>query len=254
MYKLIFAIALLSHPVFAEQQVTIYADDAYPPYSYVENGELKGIYTEILSNVFSKMEGYQVKLEGRPWKRGLKLMETGEGFALYPPYKREQDRPYMEYTTPILAEQSAAYCKEKVLETSRNQWPDDYYGLTIGNSSGFAVGGKDFDDAVKAGKIKVSESKGNRKNLLKLDAGRIDCFINDALSIEWELSLMKKQGQYNSGIIRGATINSENGYLGLTKLSEKYSYLEDFKEQYHQHLKSMKDNGEIDKIIEKYTQ
>jgi polar amino acid transport system substrate-binding protein len=254
MKKLLLIAALLPLQTFAAQSVTIYADESYPPYSYVENGKLTGIYTDILTELFAKMDGYSVNLKGNPWKRALKLMEAGDGFALYPPYKREESRPYMSYTNPILFEESAAYCKDKVLESTRSEWPKDYFGLTIGNSSGFAVGGAEFDAAVKNGSITLNESKGNRKNLLKLNAGRIDCFINDGLSIEWELSRMKKDGKYSSGISKGVVINSEGGYLGLTKNSTKFPYLNDFTEQYHLHLEAMKANGDIDKIIKKYTE
>ncbi|WP_163835572.1 substrate-binding periplasmic protein [Spartinivicinus ruber] len=258
MYKFILAMnvglsLLFSTVVSAAQTVNVMADEAYPPYSYKKDGKMTGIYTDVLSMIFSKMPDFEVKIESVPWKRGLKAMEAGDGFALYPPYKRE-DRPYMDYTAPILAEESAAYCTEKILSKSRPKWPDDYYGLNIGNNSGFAVGGAVFDRAVKDGLIKVSEAKGNDKNLLKLINGRIDCYINDALSIEWELNRLKQKGKYKgSGIVRGATISGEFGYLGFTKKADKYPYLEKFKEQYHNQLKVMRDSGEIDKLIEKYT-
>ena len=74
-------------------------------------------------------------------------------------------------------------------------------GLTIGNNSGFSAGGDEFKAAVKAGKIKLSETKGTPKNLLKLIAGRVDCYMNDALSIQWELKKLQKEGKYNGSTI-----------------------------------------------------
>ncbi|WP_315983755.1 hypothetical protein [Aliamphritea spongicola] len=67
-------------PAFADTptqpvEVTIYADDSYPPYSYVENNILKGLYTRILSTAFSRMPDYRVRLMPVPWKRGLMLLE-----------------------------------------------------------------------------------------------------------------------------------------------------------------------------------
>ncbi|MDE1464303.1 substrate-binding periplasmic protein [Spartinivicinus poritis] len=245
---------LFSSTLYAAQSVKVMADEAYPPYSYKKDGKMTGIYTDVLSAIFAKMPDFNIKIEGVPWKRGLKSMEAGEGFALYPPYKRE-DRPYMDYTAPILAEESAAYCDEKILSKSRPKWPEDYYGLRIGSNSGFAVGGAVFDRAVQDGLIKLSEAKGNDKNLLKLINGRIDCYINDALSIEWELNQLKQKGKYKgSGIVRGATISGEYGYLGFTKKGDAFSYLEKFKEEYHKNLEEMKSNGEVDKIIKKYTE
>lgn len=47
---LLFAsLCLMSTNLHAKpQRVTIFADDAYPPYSYAENGRAVGIYPEIL--------------------------------------------------------------------------------------------------------------------------------------------------------------------------------------------------------------
>ena len=83
-------------------------------------------------------------------------------------------------------------------------------GLTIGNNSGFSASGDEFKAAVKAGKIKLNETKGTPKNLLKLIAGRVDCYMNDALSIQWGLKKLQKEGKYNgSTIVEGATISSD---------------------------------------------
>lgn len=57
--------------------VVIYGDENYPPYSYVENGIFKGIYTEIIREAAKEIEGYNVELKPVPWRRGLKLIENG---------------------------------------------------------------------------------------------------------------------------------------------------------------------------------
>ena len=50
------------------------------------------------------MPDYNVTIKGVPWKRGLLQIEGGKNFALYPPYKRPKQRPYMEYDMSILDE------------------------------------------------------------------------------------------------------------------------------------------------------
>jgi|GEM_PF-4324324 polar amino acid transport system substrate-binding protein len=35
--------------------VVVYADEAYPPYSYAEKGEARGIYAEIFRKAFAQM-------------------------------------------------------------------------------------------------------------------------------------------------------------------------------------------------------
>lgn len=67
------------------QRVTIFADDAYPPYSYAENDRAVGIYPEILHAADVLMTEFEIDLQPIPWRRGLKLLEAGRIFALLPP-------------------------------------------------------------------------------------------------------------------------------------------------------------------------
>lgn len=99
-----------------EIKVDIYADDSYPPYSYSENGKLKGIYTDILKKVFSKMSKYKITINPIAWKLGLSYIESGKGFALSPPYHRTKERPYIwPYSIPILDERIIVVCRANVL-------------------------------------------------------------------------------------------------------------------------------------------
>ncbi|GLQ31557.1 substrate-binding periplasmic protein [Litoribrevibacter albus] len=244
---------LISLGVQAQTQVSIYGDDAYPPYSFKDKGKMTGIYTVVLQEIFQQMPEYRVSIEGYPWKRGLKEIEQGKIFALYPPYKRVKERPYMEYEEPILDEQLVVFCHEKVLSTPRTKWPDDYYGLTIGNNSGFAAGGDAFWQAVKRGDIKVEETKGTSKNLLKLIAGRIDCYMNDGLSIQWELKALQNQGKYNGlSVKKGAVISSEQGFLGFATDGSKFPYKDTFKEKFHAVLNQMKSSGRVQQVIDEF--
>lgn len=248
---LIAGLTYLTHSlVNAATPVKIYGDDSYPPYSFVEKGKLTGIYTVILERAFAQMPGYQVALKPWPWKRGLKAIENGDIFALYPPYNRPKQRPFMEYDTAIVDEELVVFCNKQVLSQARPNWPDDYFGLTIGNNAGFSAGGDAFWAAVKTKKIKVQEAKGTPKNLLKLIAGRIDCYMNDGLSIQWELKKLQSQGKYDgSSLVKGATISAEQGFLGFATNGAKFTYKDDFKQQYLTVLKQMKESGEIDTII-----
>ena len=239
--------------VDAKTDVIVYGDDSYPPYSYVENGKMTGIYTAVLERIFEKMPNYNVKIKSTPWKRGLSEIEANKIFALFPPYERPKQRPYMEYDMAILDEKLVVVCQSSVLSTPRPNWPDDYIGLTIGKNAGFSIGGDDFKALLKSGKIKVTETKGTPKNLLKLIAGRMDCYTNDALSIQWELKQLKADGKYDgTSVVEGATISSEQGFLGIVTNGQNYPYKNNFKDEYHRILGEMKASGEVDKIVQDY--
>ena len=241
--------------VFAQKiSVVVYADDAYPPYSYYENGIVKGIYTEILEVAFNRMPDYAVTIQAVPWPRGLAYLREGNGFALFPPYKNLERTFINPYSEPILEEKVVVFGTPKVMEKSRPVWPDDYFGLTIGINAGFTLGGEKFQQAVKDGRIKVEEAPDNRANILKLGLGRIDCYINDRVSILWELHRLKERNEFRGNdIVEGAFVSSEYGYLAFTNQDKgKFDYKDDFVKKFNQVIKEMKEKNEINAILNKY--
>lgn len=247
--------ALQPGPAFAAppQQIAIYADDNYPPYSFVDDGQLTGIYTRIIQKALTRMPEYQVTLVPVPWQRGVVLLEKGSAFALYPPYFRPQERPYLRYSEPILTEQTAVYCHAGVTsERSLKNWPEDYHGLRIGINAGFLSGGERFDAAVRDRLLSVQPAHGSRTNLLKLMRGRIDCYINDRLSIRWELKRIKDDGLFTATslpISETAILDTEQGHLGFTERApEQYPCRNDFIQKFNAAIRAMRGSGEIDSI------
>ena len=238
--------------LYAQTKVTIYGDESYPPYSFIDSGRLTGVYAVILEKIFAQMPEYEVVLKGMEWKRGLAQIQRGYIFALFPPYKRAE-RPFMEFDLPILDEELVVFCRKDALSKPRPNWPEDYYGLTIGNNTGFSVGGSQFWEAVKDGEIKVEETKGTPRSLLRLINGQVDCYMNDALSIKWELKKFVKEGRYDGeSIIQSAKISSEQGYLGFATGGSRYPFKRDFKTKYLAILKKMKESGEINAIVKRF--
>jgi polar amino acid transport system substrate-binding protein len=238
------------------QAVTIYADDSYPPYSFIENGRLTGIYTEIVRRALERLPEYQVQLLAVPWRRGLAMLESGQAFALYPPYFRPQERPYIRYSEPILTEQVVVYCNAATLaKRTLKHWPVDYHGLRIGMNSGFLLGGPEFDSAAQAGLLTVDQAQGSRANLLKLLRARIDCYLNDRLSILWELERMKTDGLIDERyqpVSEIAVLSTEQGHLGYSDLAERYPFRLDFIEKFNAAIRAMRRDGEIKDITARF--
>ena len=173
----LWAVLLLccSLPVAAANiPVTIYADAGYPPYSYDKDGKAAGLYHEIVAAALARMQGYKVDIKPVPWKRGMDMLRSGTGFALYPPYMNTKDEPWTwPYSQPLFEEHVVAYCRKDVIDAKpRKRWPEDFYGLTIGNNAGFIVGGEAFDAAVKAGRLRIEEDvAGELDVMLELPTG-----------------------------------------------------------------------------------
>ena len=215
---------LFSFSVYS-QKVVIYADDGYAPYSYLDGNKAAGIYTEILEKAFSRMDGYEVEIQALPWARGISMVEKGEGFAIFPPYYRPEQRPWMDYSVPILAEEIATLVRKELLP--RKKWIDDYKTLKIGINRGFSI----FTDEEKK-IVTIEEEPNNRANLLKLGARRIDVYVNDKISMLWSLKQLKSSGEYRSNfsdVEIGTTIRQEFGYLGYTNQDNgKFGFKKDF--------------------------
>ena len=240
----------------AASPVLIYGDDDYPPYSYVENGQLKGIYTEIVREAAQAMPQYQVQLRPVPWKRGVLMLQTGEAFALYPPYLWRDERPYMRYSVPLLMEQMVVFCNQEVVARRKlEHWPADYGGLHIGINAGFLLGDAGLTQALRSGKVVLDAAKGTRTNLLKLMRGRIDCYVSDRLSAQWELQRIRREGAPGTpmqAIQETAQLASQQGHLGFTeRRPAAYPYRDDFIEQFNAAIVRMQANGAIRRILDR---
>ncbi|MFV0448513.1 MAG: substrate-binding periplasmic protein [Vibrio sp.] len=238
--------------------VEILTDESYPPYTYAENDEAVGIYPDIVHAIDQKLEDFEISIRPVPWKRGLKLVESGRSFALMPPYFHPESRNFISpYSHPMLNEDVVVFCDNEIIDQNpRTIWPEDFYGLTIGINSGFNIGGSDFWQASDDGKLFISEAKGNQLNLIKLRSRRIDCYVNDKISILWQTKrLLDEEILVKPLTFRLAThINTESGYMAYTNVNEaNYPYKEKFVKQFDAALIELQDSGQIEKIVQTYT-
>ncbi len=234
------------------QEVTLYGDDDYRPYSYVESGVQKGIYSDILRKVDGEIPGYQLVLKALPWKRGLRMLKRGDIAFLYPPYKRLKERAYMNYSRPILQEVLSVFCRKDTLLTSASIFPEDFKGLSVGKSLGFSIGHK-VNEAEGLGLINLTSAKGTMTNLQKLLHKELHCYVNDRLSILYELESLQKKGLYDGvSIIETVTLSSEYGHIGITKETASFPYIKDFMKQFNLAIKRLEKKGEIKNIVERY--
>lgn len=242
-----------AHSRAADIPVTVYADAGYQPYSYAgKDGQADGLYSEIVKLAFSRISGYRIEIKPVPWKRGMAMLKNGTAFALYPPYMNLKEEPFTwPYSLPLLDETVVAVCTREVAAKPRPRWPDDYHGLRIGNNAGFLVGGDKFIRAVAEGKIRLEEAMDTRANLLKLGFKRIDCYINDRMSILWTQRKLTSEGKLDAAQrgVEMAVIATEQGFLGFTDRDEgRFPYKTDFLKQFNAIVYDMKRNGEIERM------
>jgi len=178
-------------PVFAQpQRVEILVDQSYPPYTYVRQGTLQGDYVALVQSAAKSLTDYEVVLKPMPWKRALQQLEQGAAFAILPPYKHLEKRPFIDiYSLPLEQETVVALCHNDT------DLPSALAGkagpaVNIGVNAGYLI----FDHAVRAaqqrGDVRVWRNANTRSNLFKLLKQRIECYVNDRRSSEYELELI----------------------------------------------------------------
>ena len=230
----------------------MYGDENYAPYSYVENGQFKGMYVDILEKAAEKLKpAYHITLQPVPWKRGLADLEFGTSFALFPPgLKRE--RTYIDrYSTPIYRETVVVFCNDAVMAKPRPRFPEDFTGLTIGVNLGFLLSDR-LMQAAKAGTVKTESAKNNDANLKKLASRRIDCFASDrAAALHAARQLEAYFAPSGFRLQEAVELSGEDTFIGFSGKNNP-AYKADFIAKMDAALEAMKRNGQMAKIVAEY--
>lgn len=106
--SLLLGVALLFAPVWASAQsplddLTIITED-YPPFNFEQDGELKGISTEIVGELL-KIGGSNKSIKDIQlvsWARGYNLAQTEPNHALYSTTRTEQREPLFKWVGPFV--------------------------------------------------------------------------------------------------------------------------------------------------------
>ena len=258
-FSIIFILFFARLSFAAEIEVDILANDSHPPYVYVEEGDIKGIYIDVLKRISERISGYKLTITPAPWQRVKKLIEVGKKIAFVPPYYHGHDWHYVwPYSISIMDEKVVVICRKDVLNTPRPNWPEDYIGLVIANNSGYdGFGGPTFRKFVKDGTITLAEAKTTQQNLLRLIRKRVDCYMGNQISVQWRVKTMLESGDLTlaeqENLVEAAVISTDAVYMGFTNRDQgRFYYKDDFVKKFNNELYKMKKRGEIKRIYEEY--
>ena len=227
-----------AEPAKAQDQTAIGIDDSYPPYMYSSNGEPAGLYYDLISGVFERMD-LPVAIEPMPWTTAVERTDRGE-IGLGGLYKNDARLEKYDYSEAILEEKLMVFVRPgKEFEFNGLE---DLKGLVVGVNSGWSYG-QAFDEAREKGVINAEEAKSDTENLLKLQAGEIDVAIVDSLAAR---TIIAKREDLKDAVVELPTPMATNkGYLAFHKAAGKQSLLEYF----DYILSNMKKDGSFDTIF-----
>lgn len=177
------------------QQLTIYSDCNLKPYSYCEGDKVKGINIDILKSIFSKINGYSIKIKSAGLEKDSKKMKKDELLIINnPSNKIKKSTSIKDYTHSFIQQKEVLYCN-KDINIENPKWPEDFNGTKVAIVKGFNIN-KNLQDAIDKGYIKIIEAE-QKENLDNLIYKKVDCYINDELSIKGELLRIQEEFKKN---------------------------------------------------------
>jgi len=255
--------------VFSSQKVEIYTYDVLPPFAFKnKQGQLTGVYIEMVKKAISRMPDYTASFRVVPWARAKSRAKEGKAFAILPPYFHAHDwltddhpkRPYIwPYSLALFTQYDVVVCNEKVLNKPRIKYPQDYQGLKFVMWRGDGRAGVKFNQMVEEEKIALHLLNDVKSTISFLQLGRADCTITSKLPFAWYVKQMKESGEYqknDKGIVlkEGSVISSNEGHLGYTDIDDEknFPFKKDFSIKFDIEIYKMKKSGEVQEIINNF--
>ncbi len=217
----------------------------YPPYEYEEDGRVRGLAVDILTEAFKRC-GQPFTIKVVPWARALREAQEGSADAIFTAVKTPEREQALLFThEPIIALVVSLFVrKDAGIAYTGDLAP--LAQLRFGTVNQFSNGAL-FDGAVKSGLIKkaevVNETDNNVKKLL---ASRIDVMVNNRYGA---IHFLKKNQALAQVVELAPEVDNSPGYLAFTKKRD-FSKLA---QAYDAALEAMKRDGSYRRILERYT-
>lgn len=241
------SILLFSVSGFAAEKITFACLDNLPPFSYEENGAIKGYDYDIFMEVMNRAQ-IPVKVTPLPFKRSWAYLKEGEVDGIIMIYFKKEREKYIRYCrTPVHVATFYLFVKKD------REFPfesiTDLYGKYVGNQLGFYVT-PEFSRAVAENKIFMEEAISIEMNLKKLMAGRLDCYISSirlVRPISVELGISDKIMHLPNPILPKREI-----LMAVSKKSARIKDIDAFIETFSRIRKQLDKDGTIARLDNMY--
>jgi polar amino acid transport system substrate-binding protein len=220
----------------------------FPPYSFSESGQIKGISVEIIEKIFGHLN-IPVTIELLPWSRAIRNMRLGASDGIFQLLHKPERTEFLDYCDePLIEERVNLYVPaDSTLNYSGNiQDLKDYW---IGIRQDFSYG-PIFDQAKQEGLFKHTDKTTVLALLLLLKHKKIEAIVGDQYGIPLTLKKHKKKLPEFTIKTFQSPIDQQLSYFAFSKKKGHSAICQRFNKQ----LKSMKANGEYKALIDKWSQ
>lgn len=204
-------------------------------------GEVKGLGADIVREIARRM-GHQIKIEIFPFKRALRMVETGRADAFIGPYKSEKREKFMIYTQSHFYQDPMTFY---VREESDFQWNGQLSSLAdkkIGLTRGWSYGSEFDQFKHQLSTFEVESIDANFKMLL---FNRIELLASHPRAANRVIDKLNIRGKVKM-ILPPIIVNK--GYFGFSRKSE----LGDFIDRFDIEFNKMVGNGEVQRMNQAY--
>lgn len=259
---LAFSLVLALNLHAAEPRKLLVVGEEFPPFEFVQKGEVVGIDIDIANHIFNKLN-IPVEFKIYPWKRAWFMVEKGRADAVLTTSRKAKREPYVWYPEENM------WVSEFVFFVHKDNQKPDFKGyqtaidqkLRVGIIRGnsyhpsfweafpYPDGSTTFQgDMETALNPQLDPAKDLKINLKKLAAKRMDLFPADKVYGTYTaklLGLQDKLTYYN------IVLYSKPYPMPFVKQST-YPDIENIAKRYEAELKTMKANGEYQTFFDKW--
>lgn len=216
-----------------------YTED-WAPYNFAENGEVKGISTDILRAACSKAK-LECTISLVPWARAYKTAQTQFQTLAYTTARKPDRENEFLWVGPILPRTTWLYQASTARKPIRRL--GDLANLRIGVVRGEAA----ENDLLAAGvpPSALVEQATNADVLRMLRAGAIDAMVDTEVGMRWSL---KTTGWANSSVRQTIKLTDEGGYYFAVNPATPSTTVRKLQDA----VDDLRSKGQIAKITRRY--
>lgn len=233
-----FAVAILISSATAQELPIVFEE--YPPYEYIEDGEVKGINIDLIREAFRRM-GLVPFFEPRPWKRALFELSEGTILALSSGFKTTERERFAYFPSEGLSMEEVVVMTRADNNITMSSLKD-LRGLRIGLRTDYSYG-LEFDSISDLDKRRAIS---NKQLLKMLFAGRVEVIIANRAVISY---IAKEINRYNDLKVV-YEINREPLYLFFSRARGERARL--LAKKFGETIGEMKRDGTFQKIESRY--
>ncbi len=225
----------------ASKAILVNFDDHNAPVMYLENGAAKGLYPEIVTEVFRRLN-LPHTFKSIPWNRALSEA-YGDQAGIAGIYWSKERAARLDYSAPIYVEKMMMYVSPSKSFVFNKI--EDLKGKKLAITQG-TVYGKEFDEAKASGLFTAEENLGDEQNFEKLAQGRTDAVVASEIAGS---NLLRKKNMTAAVIALKHPVSILTVHIAFAKGKHL-----DLLGEINKELAALRSDGTLEKLSKQYTE